>query len=47
MLTGSVGQIEIAVPRDRDGSFDPQLVQKHQRRLIRVDEIVLSCMRRD
>lgn len=42
VLTDTVGEIEIVVPRDRDGSFDPQLVQKHQRRLTRVDEIVLS-----
>ncbi|MBF9318416.1 IS256 family transposase [Mycobacteroides chelonae] len=42
VLTDTVGQIEIEVPRDRDGSFDPQLVKKHQRRLTRVDEIVLS-----
>ena len=30
------------VPRDRAGSFEPQIVRKHQRRLTRVDEIVLS-----
>jgi transposase-like protein len=30
------------VPRDRDGSFDPQIVKKRQRRLTRVAEIVLS-----
>jgi putative transposase len=42
VLTDTVGEIEIQVPRDRDGTFDPQLVKKHQRRLTRVDEIVLS-----
>ena len=31
---------------DRDGSFEPQIVKKRQRRLTGVDEIVLSCMRR-
>ena len=36
------GHVEIAVPRDRDGSFDPQIVKKRQRRLTGVDEIVLS-----
>jgi len=30
------------VPRDRDGSFEPQIVKKRQRRLTGVDEIVLS-----
>jgi putative transposase len=42
VLTDSCGEVEIEVPRDRDGSFDPQLVKKRQRRLSDVDEIVLS-----
>jgi transposase-like protein len=28
-----VGPVEIAVPRDRDGSFAPQIIRKRQRRL--------------
>lgn len=32
------GPVEIAVPRDRAGSFEPQLVRKRQRRLGGVDE---------
>jgi len=28
-----VGDVELAVPRDRNGTFDPQTVPKHQRRL--------------
>jgi len=36
------GPVEIAVPRDRAGSFEPQLVRKRQRRLGGVDEMVLS-----
>jgi len=42
VLTDTVGEIEIQVPRDRDGSFEPQIVKKRSRRLTRVDEIVLS-----
>jgi putative transposase len=34
--------VEIAVPRDRDGSFEPQLVKKRQRRLSGLDELVIS-----
>jgi putative transposase len=30
------------VPRDREGTFEPQIVKKRQRRLTKVDEIVLS-----
>ncbi|MDQ0716788.1 transposase-like protein [Streptomyces luteogriseus] len=36
------GPVEIAVPRERAGSFEPQLVKKRQRRLGGVDEMVLS-----
>ena len=28
-----VGPVEITVPQDRDGSFEPQIVRKRQRRL--------------
>ena len=42
VLTDSTGQVEIDVPRDRAGTFEPQIVKKRQRRLSGVDEIVLS-----
>ena len=38
------GSVEIAVPRDRAASFEPQLVKKRQRRLGGVDEMVLSLL---
>ena len=37
-----VGPVEIEVPRDRDGSFEPRIVAKRQRRLSGVDELVIS-----
>ena len=37
-----IGPVEIDVPRDRDASFDPQTVRKHQRRLDGVDSMVIS-----
>jgi len=37
-----VGPVEIDVPRDRDGSFEPKLVRKRQRRLGGVDAMVMS-----
>ncbi|MET7686204.1 IS256 family transposase, partial [Streptomyces sp. NPDC005423] len=37
-----VGPVEIDVPRDREGSFEPAIVKKRQRRLTGVDEMVLS-----
>jgi hypothetical protein len=36
------GPVEIAVPRDRDASFEPQMVKKRQRRLNGVENIVIS-----
>ncbi|MEU2013794.1 IS256 family transposase [Nocardia sp. NPDC019302] len=42
VLTETTGPVPIEVPRDRDGSFEPQIVKKRQRRLSGVDEIVLS-----
>jgi putative transposase len=42
VLTDSSGHVEIDVPRDRAGTFEPQIVRKRQRRLSGVDEIVLS-----
>ena len=42
MLTEATGHVEIDVPRDREGTFEPVIVKKRQRRLNGVDEIVLS-----
>ena len=42
VLTENTGQVEIDVPRDRAGTFEPQIVKKRQRRLNGVDEVVLS-----
>jgi transposase-like protein len=42
VLTEASGHVEIDVPRDRAGTFEPQIVRKRQRRLSGVDEIVLS-----
>jgi putative transposase len=35
-----VGPVEVVVPRDRDGSFEPKIVAKRKRRLSGVDELV-------
>jgi transposase-like protein len=37
-----VGPVEVEVPRDREGSFEPGIVRKRQRRLGGVDELVIS-----
>ncbi len=35
------GQFELDTPRDRTGSFEPQLVKKHQRRFTAMDDKIL------
>lgn len=42
VLTEANGPVQIDVPRDRAGTFEPQIVRKRQRRLSGVDEVVLS-----
>jgi putative transposase len=42
VLTEANGPVQIEVPRDRAGTFEPQIVRKRQRRLSGVDEVVLS-----
>jgi transposase-like protein len=42
VLTEATGHVDIDVPRDRAGTFEPQIVKKRQRRLSGVDEVVLS-----
>lgn len=42
VICDAVGEVDINVPRDREGTFEPQIVKKRQRRLADVDEVVLS-----
>lgn len=41
-LQGDLGKLPLDVPRDRDGTFEPLLVAKHQRRLPGFDEKILA-----
>jgi putative transposase len=41
-LLTEAGPVELETPRDRAGSFDPQIVRKGQRRLDGIDRIVLG-----
>jgi transposase-like protein len=42
VLTEASGEVDIEVPRDRAGTFEPVIVKKRQRRLQGVDQVVLS-----
>jgi len=41
-LKGDHGEIELQTPRDRDGTFEPQLVKKRQTRITGMDEQILT-----
>src|SRR6266699_2241474 len=41
-VTTDVGDVALRVPRDRNGTFDPQTVPKHQRRLDGLSGNVIS-----
>ena len=41
-VRGDLGELTIATPRDRAGTFEPQLIGKHQRRLPGFDEKILA-----
>ncbi len=41
-VKGDVGELRIEIPRDRNGSFEPKLIPKHQRRIPGFDEKILA-----
>ncbi|MCL1797924.1 MAG: IS256 family transposase [Eggerthellaceae bacterium] len=41
-LKTDIGEVQIQIPRDREGSFEPATVPKHKRRIDGLDEAVLS-----
>jgi len=41
-VQGEIGRTEIETPRDRNGTFEPQLIRKHQRRFPGFDQKILA-----
>ena len=41
-LKSQHGEVDILTPRDRDGSFEPQLLRKNQTRLTQMDDQILT-----
>lgn len=46
VLTDNAGKVEVTVPRDRIGAFEPVIVPKHHRKLGSMEELVLSLSSR-
>jgi putative transposase len=45
-IKGSFGTMPIEVPRDRNGTFEPQIIEKHQTRFLGFDENIISLYAR-
>ncbi len=45
-LKGTFGTMPIEVPRDRNGSFEPQIIEKHQTRFTGFDDNIISLYAR-
>src|SRR5256885_9214549 len=45
-LKGDFGEIDLETPRDRNGTFEPKIVEKHQTRFTGFDDKILSMYSR-
>jgi putative transposase len=45
-VPGDFGEVEIAIPRDRNSRFEPKILPKHQRRFAGFDDKILSLYAR-
>jgi len=45
-LKGEFGELPIEIPRDREGSFEPRMISKHQTRWAGFDDKILSLYAR-
>lgn len=41
-VKSSVGEIELAIPRDRNGAYQPKIVEKHQRDISNLEDTIIS-----
>ena len=45
-IKGTFGELALETPRDRNGTFEPQIIEKHQRRFMGFDKNILSLYSR-
>ncbi len=46
IIKSAAGDVEVRVPRDRNGQFEPQFIEKGQTRLPQFDDQILACYAR-
>ena len=42
-VSGSLGELSLSIPRDRQGDFEPQLIPKGKTRIGDIDQKILAC----
>ncbi len=45
-VRSSQGEIKLDIPRDRDGSFEPELIKKYQRDISQIEDRIISMYAR-
>lgn len=45
-VKGSIGDVALSIPRDRWGTFEPQIVPKHQRMIDNVEDVIIGLYAR-
>jgi putative transposase len=45
-ILSSHGEIQLAIPRDRDGEFEPELIKKYQRDITSIEDRIISMYAR-
>ena len=46
-VRSSHGDIQIDIPRDRNGEFEPELIRKYQRDITQIEAKIIVCQRHD
>lgn len=45
-VKGSIGDVALSIPRDRQSTFEPQFVPKHQRMIDKVEDVIIGLYAR-
>lgn len=45
-VKGSIGDIALSIPRDRQSTFEPQIVPKHQRMIDNIEDVIIGLYAR-